>query len=93
MLFGELWPALVPLALYGLWRLLTRNRRVEGDTVIEVSTTKPFLYTPWGVVVVASLLIAIVTVLFKGLTEKPVLGEYQPAHMENGRLVDGGVRP
>ena len=93
ILLSELWPALVPLILYGLWRLLTRRRRAETPDVVEADSTKPFLYTPWGIVVTASLLIAIVSILYTGLTDKPVLGEYQPAHMDTGRLVDGGVRP
>ncbi len=89
LLFIRLWPALVPIFMYMLW-----HRRRKQRHLTEGSPVPAFFDGPWISTCIAALGIATVILLFWGFT-KPRNGSmvYTPAHMENGSLIKGAMRP
>ena len=73
---------LIPFAVFG--------------TILVATRRNPFRLESWSkrglALTVAGLLCAIAGLVLFGLTGERSTGVYEPAHMENGRLVPGRVR-
>ena len=82
------WPVLIPLLVYLVWHLHTRNKaRKAGEPEPR------FRDGPWYWIVLASLGIAMLCFLALSVSMSGGKGEYTPAHMEGGTLVPGRVAP
>ena len=83
-IFTELVLFLVPFALYALFLVATRARVLDAKSW-PVSTL--------ATLAIASLLLVVASFLFLAhLSGAPPGSTYEPAHIENGRFVPGGVR-
>lgn len=81
-----LWPALLPLIGFLIWHLFRKSSAKKRN---EIS---PLLKDgPWFQIVVASMIIAVLSLLAGGLLQEENKGTYQPAHMENGVLHEGQI--
>lgn len=86
MLLLRLWPALIPIVFYLLWLAFRRRR------ALRLGEAPPGLWDgPWGSTIIASLLVAIISLLVLGLGKESKQGrDYQPTRLENGKLIRGG---
>ena len=81
------WPVLIPALLCLLWMFYQRRKAHKAGVDLP-----RFADGPWYWAAVASILIAIGCFLLLGLSSQPVSGEYEPAHVENGKVVPGQVK-
>ena len=78
-----LWPALIPLLIYGLWCVRRYRKKQRGEAVGPI--TQGLFLT-----LLSSLLIAVACFAFLGAQQKPSHPTgYTPTHMEDGKLVPG----
>jgi hypothetical protein len=75
---------LLPFAAYALW--LVTARRPVGPSAWETRTIA------WLALSGAVLMIAVL-LLFIHFDRAPPGGVYVPAHMENGRIIEGHIEP
>lgn len=76
----KLWPALVPVLLYIIYLLITPKK---GDAVIDAKRTQH-----WPYVILLSIIICAAILLFTALSTPANHGtDYQPTHLENGKLI------
>ena len=81
------WPVLIPLLLYGIWRL--RRKRTEEENPLSDSEAQLWAWT-----LVVSLVIAILSIgVVMFTTESNRDSEYQPALYKDGKLVPGEMVP
>lgn len=85
----RLWPALIPIALYLLWRVIWLKRRNTRNG--EPGERASWISGAWGWVAIASLLMLIASFLMLGLSAHRRDGVYVPPHVEGGRLIDGDI--
>lgn len=88
LLLFRFWPVFLPLLVYWIW--LRRARKLaaaKGEPLPRFSDG------PWAWAVIASMGIAVVCFLVLGGSHGTEQGTYVPAHMENGQLVPGQVKP
>ena len=77
-IIGDMVLFLVPFVLYGIYARIVKGGKADGDLPD----------TPWVWLTIAGLLAAGVATLSLGLSPLHKPGEhYEPAHLENGRLV------
>jgi len=76
-------PFLVPFLLYLAWAWLARR-----ESLADVRAVPWIALSAAGVALAAGALL-----LFAETTALPEGGVYQPARIEGGRIIDGGVRP
>jgi ABC-type Fe3+ transport system permease subunit len=82
----ELLPAIVPLVLCAAWVAMQRRQAAKRGEA------KPdWKDGPWFWAVIASIVVAIVCLFLLGVISQSVKGAYEPAHLENGKLVPGKV--
>jgi hypothetical protein len=75
--------AIVPFLLYFAWAWLARREALADARAV------PWIFlSAAGVALAAGALL-----LFAETTALPEGGVYQPARIEGGRIIDGGVRP
>lgn len=86
LLFIRFWPVFVPLVLYTLWLGWRRRRAKQLGHPVPA-----FRDGPWLWMVVSMLGIGILCFLWLGLSSEHTGSEYVPAHMEDGRLLEGEV--
>lgn len=80
LLLWKLLPALLPIVLYGLYRLIAPQR---GDAVIDAKRTS---HWPW--VLLLSLLISFTLIVYGVVTTPSNAGhDYTPSYLEDGRLM------
>lgn len=84
----KFWPVLIPLIIYVGWFFWAKARARKQDV-----KGPAFFSGPWWWAVTLTLVIGIAMFVILGISEKPVQGNYEPAHMENGVLVPGKVTP
>ncbi len=85
-IFFRAWPALIPLIVYIGWIWYQRRRLKEGDEPVNITRGGLF----WSLVASFTLLFA--SFIFYALSEKPNReGVYVPAHLENGKLIEGRI--
>jgi uncharacterized membrane protein len=82
------WPVLVPLLVYLAWMQIVRRKAQKAGQPLP-----HFRDGPWFWMIVASLCIAVFMFVFLGLSHEAVRGEYEPPHMENGKIISGKVKP
>lgn len=82
------WPVLIPVLLCLLWILHKRRKAVRAGEVMP-----RFSEGPWYWVAIASIVIAVVCFMVLGLSNTPVTGTYEPAHVEGGKIIPGSVAP
>lgn len=88
ILITRFWPVLLPLVLYLAW--LAFARRKAG----KEGTEKPgFFDGPWLWPTVATMVLAIASMLYLGLSMEAVDGTYIPAHQVDGKVVPGRFVP
>ncbi len=76
---------LVPFAIYALW--LLGSRRSVSDAAEWTARTVGYLALAGAVLLVG------VLVAFVRFDTAPPGGTYIPAHMENGRIIEGHIQP
>jgi len=84
----ELWPVVLPVALFLCWRWLQRRRAKKHGHPLPRYTEGP-----WFWVWVSTLVIAIGCFILWWVESPKLEGVYVPAHMENGVLVPSRVEP
>lgn len=82
------WPVFVPLLGYWLWLAVVRRRARKAGRPLP-----RFRDGPWYWAVLGGLATGVFCLLFLAAGAGGQKGEYIPAHMENGTLVPGTVRP
>ncbi|MGE0753591.1 MAG: hypothetical protein AB7L92_00345 [Alphaproteobacteria bacterium] len=82
------WPVLIPLLIYWLWYL--NNRRKARKLGKDVPR---FRDGPWYWAVLASLGTGLCIFVVLGLGMRESKGTYEPPHLENGKMIDGKIRP
>lgn len=83
LLFVRLWPVFIPLLLYVAWMIYRRRQARKLGAAIP-----PWTDGPWVWAVMATLLIAMTGFVLLGLIEPADRDSiYEPAHMENGTLI------
>lgn len=87
LLLLRFWPVLIPLLLYILWLALRRRRARKNEEDIP-----GWLDGPWMWAVAASFILLILGFLILGIWgEGADIGQYTPARVENGRIIDGSI--
>lgn len=82
--FIELWPALLPIGLYLLWHHTQRRKAKKSGK------DSPHLKDgPWVSTLLISIAIAIGCLLLFALSQPADKGEYVPAQLQDGTLIDG----
>lgn len=82
----RLWPALIPLALYALWFAYRRHHARKTGEVIHIADG------PWLMTILATMALLAAGFLWTGLTdEKTGPATYAPAHVEDGKIVQGEI--
>ena len=85
LLLLRLWPALIPILMYMLWH----HQRKKAH-LAEGKEPPAFFDGPWMRAFATALAIAVLMLIFWRLLEPNHKGgAYEPAHMENGKLVKG----
>lgn len=84
-----IWPAAIPIALFLLW-YAWQYRRAKKEPQKAMPT---FKQSPWFITLIATIIIAIVSLFAIVLSEEGVKGEYKPATFEDGTLNDGKITP
>ncbi len=79
VLLFKLWPAMIPIALYLLYRLI---RPARDEAVIDAKRTEH-----WPYVLLLSLIIGAFILFYTGLTQENHGNSYTPTHMEDGKLI------
>ncbi len=80
-----IWPALLPMLIYGIWCVRRYKRKQAGEDV-------PPLSPKFFLAVMASLAIGAVCLLVLGAGQERNSGKtYHPARYENGKLVPAGM--
>jgi nicotinamide riboside transporter PnuC len=87
LVIERLWPALLPLLLYSLWHWQRSKKHLrEGKE-------KPSFMAGWGWwSCVASMVLMMLILLVMGIAapQRDHQG-YEPAHLENGKLIKGSL--
>lgn len=81
------WPVFLPMAVYVVWMVLVRRAAKKAGAPLP-----HFREGPWFWALVASLGLAVCMFIFLGLSHNPNAGDYIPPHIENGRIISGGVK-
>lgn len=81
-------PVLLPLLIYWLWLLYHRRKATKAG-----EAAPRFRDGPWYWAVIASLAIGFCIFIFLGSMTEEQRGVYVPPHIENGRIIDGQVKP
>lgn len=82
----KLWPALVPIILYLVYRMITPRK---DDAVIDAKRTQH-----WPYVILLSIIICAFIILYSVVNTPSNTGtEYTPAQLKNGELVEESVTP
>ncbi len=93
----KLWPALLPVVLYYIWRAwLRRKHRHDAMTVLTPEGERlAGLEARWLIIALGvSLVIALGSVAVFGITAKSTIGgTYIPAHTENGKIIPAQLVP
>lgn len=85
----KIWPAFIPIALFMLWYLLACRKHKKGKR-----ETKPTVKEgPWLLTILSSIAIAIICIIFSGLNQESIKGNYTPAYIQDGKIVEGSVSP
>ena len=82
----KLWPALIPFTLYFGWLSIARAQAKKKGLPIT-----RFTDGPWVMTLIVSLLIGIGCFVFWGFSFEATSGDYHPPHLENGKVISGGV--
>lgn len=82
------WPILLPLIAYFLWISYCRRKAQRSGKPVPA-----FRDGPWVLAVASSLALAILGLLYLGLSSEPNDGVFIPAHMEDGKLIPAQVIP
>ena len=82
------WPVLLPLFLYHFWQWQRRRAARAAGHAVPTLRDGPF-----GWMLVLTFLLLLGCFLWTGLTATPLAGDYQPPHMENGRIAPARVVP
>lgn len=78
-------PLLGPTVLYFMWAKWESGRRAPGDGPVRGIGD-----APWAWLALAGTVLAVASVLvFDRFTDKDVGSVYQPAHVEDGKLIPG----
>jgi hypothetical protein len=88
LLLLRLWPALIPVVFYIFWHHRRKKRHLaEGKDI------PAFFDGPWVQSFSAALAIAIIMlVIWRGVEGNPEGKSYQPARLENGKLVPAELK-
>lgn len=86
MLMADFWPIILPLVFY-LGYMFAKRRRAKrkGEEI------PPFLKGHAFWVIVATMAVAIACFVALGLSSKPLEGVYDPAHLQDGKMVPGKI--
>ena len=84
LLIVEFWPVVLPSIVYLIIILYRRNKAGKLDEDIPRFTQGPWFWT-----VIATFAVAIVCFVLLGMSHEPFEGVYDPAHMQDGKLVTG----
>lgn len=85
LIIFRFWPVFIPVILYLLWRVLRKRKGEEASPIVDERKH-------WFWVAVASLALLIISFLIFGLTTRPNEGVYEPARVEDGKLIPGRTR-
>ncbi|MCP5362066.1 MAG: hypothetical protein H6908_05485 [Hyphomicrobiales bacterium] len=88
-LFLKFWPALIPIMLYVMWRLMVRYRRVQGeDEALAEHTAKVWIWT-----LLSSIAILLISVGYMLFSESPrEEGTHVPVQYEDGKPTSYNTR-
>jgi len=79
---------LLPFVLYGLWLAWARRRAATGGD------PRTWRNAPFGLLVVAGLVLVLLSfIAWRFVEPDNAGGTYEPARVEDGRLVPGRIRP
>jgi len=85
-LLTKFWPALIPIALYGLWFAYKRYKLRHSEEVVRITDG------PWLATLISAMLLAAAGFLWLGFVpEKTGAATYTPAQMIDGKIVQGEV--
>lgn len=86
-LLATIWPALIPIALFALWYVIAvRRAKNQPEPILPKLRDGP-----WFITIVSTIGLAILCIFAYGLLDEGHMGEYIPAQLENGTLIDGEV--
>ena len=85
LLLLRFWPALIPVALYVVWRVI-RRKKADAD-IIEVKETNDEGKW-WWITLLSSLAIALIMLAFIAFETQPRdFGDYNPPKVVDGQVV------
>lgn len=86
MIIADFWPIILPLTFYlGYMFAKRRKAKKKGEEI------PPFLKGHMFWVVIVTMILAILCFFVLGLSNKPVEGVYDPAHLVDGKMVPGKI--
>lgn len=84
LLLFHFWPIWLPPLLYLLWWLIARSKAKKSGLPMPAIKDGS-----WVWVLLVSLSLGIILFVYLGMSNEPVDGEYAPAQIIDGKIVDG----